>query len=148
MFVKNLIIMTGMLVIMFTYSIRLTACAILFLSPSLFASRFMMMLFSKHNAAYQKEKAGMAAHAGEALSNVRVVKAFANEERTVEEFKECSDKVYDVGFIKGKYWGVFMLVLSCLKSFAMIGIMYLASIWYEEEHLTVGATMAYLLYMQ
>lgn len=148
MFVKNLIIMIGMIGIMFTYSIRLTCFAILFLSPSLFASKFMMNLFMSDNVKYQKSKAGMAAHAGEALSNVRVVKAFANETKTIEEFNRTSDDVYNIGFKKGINWGWFMLVLSCLRSIAIIGIMYLASIWYEQEHLTIGSTMAYLLYMQ
>jgi len=86
MFIKNLIIMSGMIAIMFSYSFRLTCFALLFLSPSLFASRFMMKLFASDNQKYQKSKAGMAAHAGEALSNVRVVKAFANEFKTIEEF--------------------------------------------------------------
>jgi len=89
----------------------------------------------------------MAAHAGEAISNVRVVKAFANEVNTIKEFETISNEVYKVGEKKGVNWGVFMFVLSCLKSIAMLGVMYLASIWYEEEHLTVGSTTAYLLYM-
>lgn len=55
--------------------------------------------------------------------------------------------MYKVGFKKGINWGIFMLVLSILKSMGMLGTMYLASMWYEEEHLTVGNTMAYLLYM-
>merc|ERR1712166_261302 len=46
-FIKNIFICVGMIVIMFTYSTRLTFFALLFISPSLFANNIMWKIFAK-----------------------------------------------------------------------------------------------------
>jgi ABC-type bacteriocin/lantibiotic exporter with double-glycine peptidase domain len=64
---------------MFTYSWQLTIYALLLIAPSMFANRIFMHFFRKYNEAYQKTKAGLSAIAQEDVSNIRTIKAFANE---------------------------------------------------------------------
>ena len=49
MMMKSLAVCVGMIVVMFTYNPRLTGFALLFISPSLFATRFMWNLMQKFN---------------------------------------------------------------------------------------------------
>jgi len=41
-----------------------------------------------------------------------------------------------------------MFFLAILRSLAYIGVMYLSGLYYEDENMTIGSVMAYLLYMQ
>jgi ATP-binding cassette, subfamily B, multidrug efflux pump len=148
MFLKNLFVCIGMVIIMFTYSVRLTFFSMLMLTPSLFSNRVLMAVFAKYNMLYQKAKAEMGATANENFGNIRVVKAFANEINAVKSFEVINQKVYKTGETKGYYWGVFMFFLSILRSLAYIGVMYLSGLYYEDENMTIGSVMAYLLYMQ
>jgi len=148
MFLKNLFVCIGMVIIMFTYSVRLTFFSMLMLTPSLFSNRVLMAIFAKYNMLYQKAKAEMGAIANENFGNIRVVKAFANEINAVKTFEVISQKVYKTGETKGYYWGVFMFFLAILRSLAYIGVMYLSGLYYEDENMTIGSVMAYLLYMQ
>jgi len=104
MFLKNLFVCIGMVIIMFTYSVRLTFFSMLMLTPSLFSNRVLMAIFAKYNMLYQKAKAEMGAIANENFGNIRVVKAFANEINAVKTFEVISQKVYKTGETKGYYW--------------------------------------------
>ena len=129
-FLKNLFIQIGMVIIMFTYSIRLTFFAMLMLTPSLFSRRVFMGIFAKYNNMFQKAKAEMGAVANENISNIRVVKAFANEVNAVKSFDELNQKVFKTGETKGYYWGGFMFMLATMRSLAIAGVMYLSAVYY------------------
>ena len=115
MFCKHTAVCVGMIIIMFTYSVRLTFFAILMLTPALFSNRIFFQFFRKFNIDYQKGKADMAAIAGESFSNVRVVKAFAEEDGSVKRFKHYNDRVYAFGLKKGYIWGANMFFFSTLR---------------------------------
>lgn len=90
----------------------------------------------------------MAAIAGESFSNVRVVKAFAEEDGSVKRFKHYNDRVYSLGLKKGYIWGANMFFFSTLRQTALTGVMFITAFVFEEEQLSVGEIMAYLLYLQ
>jgi len=93
------------------------------------------------------EKAKMSTIADESLSNIRTVKAFSNEEEEIRKFNEYSHNVYKLGLTKAYWTGFFgFFVQICLYG-AMVLIIYIASILYAKDMITIGKITSFLFYM-
>jgi ATP-binding cassette subfamily B protein len=114
-FVKAFCTIIGMIVIMFTYSWKLTLYALLLISPSIFSNRIFMNFYRKYNEAYQKAKGEMMAVAQETFANVRTVKAFADEKGSIKSFQKQNASVYHIGKIKSIVWGGFMFTYKVFQ---------------------------------
>lgn len=148
MFVKAACTCIAMVVIMFTYSWKLTLYALVLITPTLFGNRIFMSWMMKYNETYQTEKAAVGSMAQEAISNIRTVKAFADEKGSLEMYKVGNQKVYMEGVKKARVYGAFYFSFTVLQQAAFACILYIIGVTYEDETLTVGNTMAYLLYMR
>jgi len=137
-----------MVVIMFTYSWKLTLYALLLISPSLFSNRIFMNFYRKYNEAYQTAKGEMIATAQETFANVRTVKAFAHEKGSINGFGKQNANVYHIGQIKSRVWGAFMFTYKVFQQAAFACILFIVGQYFITEHISIGSTMAYLLYMQ
>jgi ABC-type multidrug transport system fused ATPase/permease subunit len=105
---------------------------------------FVMKDFGK---AISAEKAKMSTIADESLNNVRIVKAFCTEEDEIKKFTEYSTNVYKIGLKKAYWTGFFgFFVQLCLYG-AMALIIYIASILYERDMITIGRITSFLFYM-
>lgn len=93
------------------------------------------------------EKALMSTIADESLSNIRTVKAFANEDEEISKFNKYSTEVYKLG-LKKSYWMAFFGFFTqiCLYG-AMALIIYVASILYERDEITIGTITSFLFYL-
>lgn len=75
-----------MVVIMFTYSWKLTIYALILVQPSLWGSRIFMNYYALYNESYQTAKADLSSQAQEVIGNMRTVKAFSDEKGSVEKY--------------------------------------------------------------
>ena len=82
MFVKSATIWVGTIVILFTYEWRLALIILAVVFPQIFAQRISFYFLSSFELRYQKAKSYMSQVGSEAISNMRTVKAFADEEMT------------------------------------------------------------------
>ena len=73
---------------MFTYSWVLTLYAILLILPSITVTKYLMTFYMQYNMKYQNAKGDVTAIAQETISNVRTVKAFADESGSVKSYKK------------------------------------------------------------
>ena len=86
LFVRSSCIIIAMIVIMFTSSVTLTFFALLLLIPSIVSNRVFMAFTQKYNEEYQDAKGDLGSIATEVISNVRTVKAFANEQYSIQQY--------------------------------------------------------------
>lgn len=56
--------------------------------------------------------------------------------------------VYDTGVYKAKIYGGFYFCTTVFQSSAFACMLYIVSRQYEKQGLTIGTSMAYLLYMK
>ena len=80
MFVKAFTIIIGTCVILFMYSWLLAIIIIVCVLPSIVVSRVTANILNAFSVRYQKAKSQMSNIGTESLSNIRTVKAFANED--------------------------------------------------------------------
>lgn len=100
------------------------------------------------NEQYQTAKAELGSTAQETIGNVRTVKAFADEAGSIKNFQALSLKVQALGFKKSIVWGCFMCGMKVFQSSAFAAMLFVVGQNFISEGLTIGTTMAYLLYMQ
>lgn len=108
LFIRSFCIIVAIIVIMFTYSVVLTIFALLLIIPSIVSNRIFMTFTKKFNEQYQDAKSDLGAIAQETISNVRTVKAFANEQNSVAQYHKQNLVVKQLGKKKSIVWGLFM----------------------------------------
>ena len=79
MFVRSLCILIGTIVILFTYAPLLALIIIACMLSSVVSSRLTAGMLNTFSVRYQKSKGEMSNIATESISNIRTVKAFADE---------------------------------------------------------------------
>lgn len=148
MMVKSACICIAMVVVMFLYSWKLTIYALLLIAPSLCSNRIFMHFYRKYNEQYATAKADNSSIAQEDIGNIRTIKAFSNEKMSIEKYNKSNEEVTRIGAMRSVMWGLFIFGNSVLQKAAFSAILYIIGIVYFAEEMTVGKTMAYLLYMQ
>jgi ATP-binding cassette subfamily B (MDR/TAP) protein 9 len=93
------------------------------------------------------EKAKMSTIADESISNIRVVKAFANEGEEISKFNARSDDVYKYGQKKFLWQGLFGAVTQLSLYGAMALQLYVANELYKKGELKIGTISAFLMYL-
>lgn len=147
MFVRAMVSILASLVVLFILSPILAATFLVGLLPIvIFSFKFgdMMRNIAKETS---NEKAKMSTIADESLSNVRTVKAFANESEEIRKFNEFSQKVYKIGFRKAAWTAFFGFFTQFCLYGAMALILYVASILYERGMISLGTISSFLFYL-
>lgn len=95
----------------------------------------------------QDKKAQISNVAEETFSNVRTVKAFATESDETRRFEEGNQGVYDIGYEKAVWYGIFNFVANFFVFGSMAAILIVGAKLCEEGKLSVGEITAFLFYM-
>jgi ABC-type multidrug transport system fused ATPase/permease subunit len=107
-----------------------------------------MHFYRKYNEQYATAKADNSSIAQEDIGNIRTIKAFSNEKMSLAKYNKSNEEVTRLGAIKSAMWGLFIFGNAVLQKASFAAILYIIGIVYYAEEMTVGKTMAYLLYMQ
>jgi ATP-binding cassette, subfamily B, bacterial len=147
MFVQNVLVFCGALVVIFILSWQLALCVLIVVPPVVWATRW----FRKAaNAAYLevRERIGTnLATLQEGLAGVRVVQAFGRERAFTRRFRETNEAQFDANLetvkISTKY---FPFVEFC----GVVGIAIIVGIgglFVDQDIVTVGTVAAFVLYL-
>ena len=75
----------------------------------------------------QKAKADMSANVEESLTNIKTVKAFAEEKGHVKRFEKSNSEVFEFGRTRAYFWAIFFFANTVLGSGATIVIILVMS---------------------
>ena len=75
----------------------------------------------------QKAKADMSANVEESLTNIKTVKAFAEEKGHVQRFEKSNWEVFEFGRTRAYFWAIFFFANTVLGSGATIVIILVMS---------------------
>jgi len=146
MFLRNLLMMTGALVLLFATSAKLAALIVLgvpaTLIPILVVGRRVRRL-SRDN---QDRVADVSAHIDESLHEVRTVQAYGHESHTRARFDQAAEAAYASGVhrIRVKAW---LISLVMLIGFCAVGaILWVGGHDVFEGRITAGQLSAFVFY--
>jgi ATP-binding cassette subfamily B protein len=146
MFLRNSIMMTGALVLLFATSPRLAALIVLgvplTLVPILVIGRTVRSLSRRT----QDRVADVSAHVDESLHEIRTVQAYGHEDRTRRQFDASAEAAYATGVhrVRVKAW---LISLVMLIGFCAVGvILWIGGHDVLAGRLTVGELSAFVFY--
>jgi ATP-binding cassette, subfamily B, bacterial len=90
---------------------------------------------------------GMTAVLADTIPGIRVVKAFAQEKREVERFREANRRVLDANDRVNKTWALFGPLLVLLTDVGLLVVWAFGAWWVVSGRITVGQLTAFALYL-
>ena len=88
----------------------------------------------------------LSSHLNESISGIRVVKAFAQEEREAMRFNARNEELWSVSVTGERSWHIFFAVMNFILSFGMFFIWYFGGMDIIHEALTLGTLLAFTRY--
>ena len=89
----------------------------------------------------------LSSHLNESISGIRVVKAFAQEDREAVRFNARNEELWSVSVSGERNWFIFFAVMNFFISFGMIFIWYFGGRQILQGELTYGLLMAFVRYL-
>lgn len=147
MFIRGLVFVIISIVILCVISWKLTLVAL----GGIFTTSLVLICFFKRMAKLGKEIQDAKAEVGEvseeAMSNIRTVKAFANEFNEIEKFRVKNDKTYQKGYELAIIVGFFTWWITISINSVNAAIIYYGSVLYNNNEISLGEITSFLLYM-
>lgn len=85
-------------------------------------------------------------HIEETISGIAVVKAFNREQKSIEEFDEVNNRLYEIG-LKAQIWSGFLMpLLGVINNIGFASIAIVGGIMAVKGHITVGVIASFLSY--
>lgn len=89
----------------------------------------------------------LSSHLNESISGIRVVKAFAQEDREAMRFNSRNEELWAVSVTGERNWFIFFAAMNFLISFGMFFIWYFGGLGILQGELTLGLLMAFIRYL-
>ena len=147
MFIRAMITIIISLAILFFISWKLTLITLAGVIPIVFFAMYFGLKVRDLSKVVQDVKAEIGQVSEEAISNIRTVKAFANEIAEIKKFKTKNDKAFELGKTLSIWQGVLTFFIQFTINGAMAGIIYYGSVLCSTGDITVGDITSFLLYM-
>ena len=147
MFVRGVLFILTVLIIMLFISPPLTGMTFGGIIPLIIFSTFYQKWMRTLQRTIQSEKGKMNTVAEESFSNIRTVKAFSNEDAEIAKFAAGNMIVYEAGRKKAVYQAIFAFATQVLLYGSMAAVVYIASLLYKKDKITVGEISSFLFYM-
>jgi ABC-type multidrug transport system fused ATPase/permease subunit len=128
MFIRSMIFVIVSFVFLFVLSWQLTLTILVSISPVIVYSVFFGNVMKKTQKIVQDKKAAISTLAEESFSNIRTVKAFANEQEEATKFKRENQVVYKVGIKQAIWVSLFNMVANFFFFGSMASILLVGSI--------------------
>ncbi len=144
---SNGLMLVGTLGVLLYLSWKLTFYALLpvplLVVGSLFIWRRMRPIWIRWHAKWSQ----LSSHLNESISGIRIVKAFAQEDREAVRFNARNEELWSVSVTGERNWFIFFAVMNFLISFGMFFIWYFGGLQILRGELTYGVLMAFLRYL-
>ena len=147
MFVRSAISIVISILVLAIISWRLTLITLAGVIPTIGMALCIGKTIRRLAKDVQDKKAILGEISEEAMSNIRTVKAFANEKQEADKFRVVNKECYNIGKKMAVIQGAMTFFIQFAINACMAGIIYYSSILVNEGKLTVGEIAAFLLYM-
>ena len=143
---RNVLMLVGTFVVCLFLSWKLTICALIPIPLIVFGGvliwRRMRRIWPRWHAKWSQ----LSSHLNESISGIRVVKAFAQEDREAMRFNARNEELWSVSVTGERNWHVFYAVMNFVLSSGLFFIWYVGGIDIIHGELTLGILWAFTSY--
>lgn len=138
--------LVGFIVMMLTISLPLTLIVLVSMPLYIFATLFVTKRSQKYFKAQQKSMGQLSGHVEEMYSGHRIVRAFGQEEESVQKFKEVNDALYEAGWKAQFVSGTLFPVMGFISNLAYVVIAVIGGLFMTRSILNLGDITAFIQY--
>ena len=124
----------------------LTLIALVSLPLSMFGIRPILKRSQKHFADQQRTLGQLNGHIEEMYTGHQVVKAFGHERKSVAEFDEVNEQLYDAGRKAQFISGIIMPMMSLIGNLSYVVICVVGGILVTQRAISIGDIQAFITY--
>lgn len=144
---SNTLTFFGILAMLFMTSWELALLICIPIPPIVYAGSRIWARMMRYWNSWGAKWSRLYSQLNESINGIRVVKAFAQEDRESARFDENNSAVRDVSVIGERNWFVFFTVTNFLMSCGVFLVWYFGGKQVLEERLTLGELMLFVSYM-
>lgn len=145
-FITSIVTIVGILAMMLYISPILTLIALISLPLSMFGIRPILKRSQKHFADQQRTLGQLNSHIEEMYTGHQVVKAFGHEQKSVAEFDEVNEQLYDAGRKAQFISGIIMPMMSLISNLSYVVICVVGGILVTQRTISIGDIQAFITY--
>ncbi len=144
---SNTLMLIGTLGVLFFLSWKLTLYALLPVPLIVLGGLLIWGRMRRIWIRWHAKWSQLSSHLNESISGIRIVKAFAQEDREALRFNVRNEELWSVSVTGERNWFIFFAVMNFLISFGMFFIWYFGGRQILNNELTFGVLMAFIRYL-
>lgn len=144
--IESVVTFFGVLFMMLTISGWLTLITLVSIPLSIIITTLVARQSQKFFAAQQRELGNMNGHVEEMYGGHLIVKAFNHEHKSVAEFNDINERLYDVGWKAQFVSGIIMPLIGFVNNIAYVLVAVVGSIFVTQGAITIGNVQAFFQY--
>ncbi len=144
--ITSVVSLAGIVVMMLTISPVLTLITLFVLPTSFLVTRIIARMSQKHFARQQKILGQVNGHVEEMYTGHKIVKVFNYEEKSIEQFNQLNDELYDTGWKAQFISGMIMPLMIAISNLSYVFIVIIGGIFVAQGTITIGNVQAFIQY--
>ncbi|WP_018750087.1 ABC transporter ATP-binding protein [Paenibacillus sanguinis] len=144
--ITSMLTIIGVIVMMLSISPLLTLIAVLTLPISIIAITSVAKHSQKQFVRQQKELGQLNGHVEEMYTGHKIVKAFGREGKSLEQFDEINERLYESGWKAQFISGVIMPIMSFIGNIGYVLISVVGGILVTKRSIEIGDVQAFIQY--
>ncbi len=145
--VSNGLMVVGILSLLFYMNWELTIYVLLPVPPIIFGSSLIWNRLQGYWRRWSAKWSRLSSHLNESITGIRVIKAFAQEQRESSRFDRRNRALQDVSVSAERSWLVFFMVTNFFMSFGAFFVWYFGGRQILRQELHLGELMAFISYL-
>ncbi|OPL09155.1 MAG: hypothetical protein AVO33_07915 [delta proteobacterium ML8_F1] len=147
-FIKDLLLITGIVVIMFSLSVKLTLVSLSTVILVILASMIFRVLARKAYRDVRLKLARINATLSENISGMKIIQLFNQEKRKIAEFDTINREHYEASKKEVQVFAVFSPTVNFFYSISLALILFFGGKWVLDGSLKFGVLVAFTSYIQ
>ncbi|MCT8975209.1 ABC transporter ATP-binding protein/permease [Clostridium sp. CX1] len=144
--ITSVVTIIGVIVMMLTISPWLTLVTVVTLPLSILVTTGIAKKSQNFFKEQQKTIGQLNGHVEEMFTGHRIIKAFGHEERSVKEFNEINERLYNVGWKAQFISGIIMPLMNFINNIGYVLVCVVGGIFVTKNRIEVGDIQAFIQY--
>ncbi|GMQ64245.1 ABC transporter ATP-binding protein [Vallitalea maricola] len=144
--ITSIITIVGVIVMMLTISPLLTLITITTLPLSIIITKNIAKKSQKYFKSQQEIIGNLNGHVEEMYTGHKIVKAYGHEKKSIKEFKEINDKLYEAGWKAQFISGIIMPMMSFVNNLGYVFVCIAGGILMIKKSIQLGDIQAFIQY--
>ena len=136
----------GILVMMITISGWLTLISLVVLPLTVIISQRIIKKSQKYFVGQQEEIGHINGHVEEMYTGHKIIKAFGQENKSMEKFEEINERLYDVGWKAQFMSGIIMPIMNFVNNLSYVLVCVVGGVLVVNGSISLGDVQAFIQY--